>query len=164
MFVVLYFVCIFAPLFSTTRGVAQLASALAWGARGRKFESFHPDGENQSLTEIIVRLWFFVCIQFAYNFGDAGFLLPLKDNHFFSIQKMFFYFCAVFTRDIFSDFYMCGGFNCCMFSDFRCKIGYQFPVDCCTVRSVVVSGRTGGGSLSFMALNFHSQYQRQWKT
>ena len=25
------------------RGVAQLASALAWGARGRKFESFHPD-------------------------------------------------------------------------------------------------------------------------
>ena len=26
-----------------TRGVAQLASALAWGARGRKFESYHPD-------------------------------------------------------------------------------------------------------------------------
>ena len=26
-----------------TRGVAQLASALAWGARGRKFESSHPD-------------------------------------------------------------------------------------------------------------------------
>ena len=25
------------------RGVAQLASALAWGARGRKFESSHPD-------------------------------------------------------------------------------------------------------------------------
>ena len=28
------------------RGVAQLASALAWGARGRKFESFHPDKEK----------------------------------------------------------------------------------------------------------------------
>ena len=25
------------------RGVAQLASALAWGARGRLFESDHPD-------------------------------------------------------------------------------------------------------------------------
>ena len=25
------------------RGVAQLASALAWGARGRMFESSHPD-------------------------------------------------------------------------------------------------------------------------
>ena len=29
-----------------TRGVAQLASALAWGARGRKFESSHPDESN----------------------------------------------------------------------------------------------------------------------
>ena len=28
---------------SFVRGVAQLASALAWGARGRKFESSHPD-------------------------------------------------------------------------------------------------------------------------
>ena len=28
---------------NTARGVAQLASALAWGARGRKFESFRPD-------------------------------------------------------------------------------------------------------------------------
>lgn len=25
------------------RGVAQLASVLAWGARGRVFESHHPD-------------------------------------------------------------------------------------------------------------------------
>ena len=29
------------------RGVAQLASALAWGARGRKFESSHPDIEQE---------------------------------------------------------------------------------------------------------------------
>ena len=29
------------------RGVAQLASALAWGARGRKFESSHPDIEKK---------------------------------------------------------------------------------------------------------------------
>jgi len=33
------------------RGVAQLASALAWGARGRLFESDHPDNTkcNQQL-------------------------------------------------------------------------------------------------------------------
>ena len=29
------------------RGVAQLASALAWGARGRKFESSHPDHKKK---------------------------------------------------------------------------------------------------------------------
>jgi hypothetical protein len=28
------------------RGVAQLASALAWGARGRLFESDHPDEDR----------------------------------------------------------------------------------------------------------------------
>ena len=28
------------------RGVAQLASALAWGARGRLFESDHPDNSK----------------------------------------------------------------------------------------------------------------------
>ena len=32
------------------RGVAQLASALAWGARGRVFESHHPD-TKQSESE-----------------------------------------------------------------------------------------------------------------
>ena len=31
-----------------TRGVAQLTSALAWGARGRKFESSHPDGSRRN--------------------------------------------------------------------------------------------------------------------
>ena len=31
------------------RGVAQLASALAWGARGRKFESFRPDTMKKEL-------------------------------------------------------------------------------------------------------------------
>ena len=30
------------------RGVAQLASALAWGARGRKFESSHPDIQKEN--------------------------------------------------------------------------------------------------------------------
>ena len=37
------------------RGVAQLASALAWGARGRKFESSHPD---QIKKETRLRLFF----------------------------------------------------------------------------------------------------------
>lgn len=37
--------CIFAAV--KIRGVAQLASALAWGARGRKFESFRPDLEKR---------------------------------------------------------------------------------------------------------------------
>ena len=32
------------------RGVAQLASVLAWGARGRKFESSHPDKIKSSFT------------------------------------------------------------------------------------------------------------------
>ena len=41
------------------RGVAQLASALAWGARGRKFESSHPDGsEENGCDESHVRFLF----------------------------------------------------------------------------------------------------------
>ena len=50
----LYFFCRLAETFKKSvslppnlfRGVAQLASALAWGARGRKFESSHPDESN----------------------------------------------------------------------------------------------------------------------
>ena len=36
------------------RGVAQLASALAWGARGRKFESFHPDETKQKRGALLL--------------------------------------------------------------------------------------------------------------
>ena len=32
------------------RCVAQPGSALAWGARGRRFESFHTDHMNQGLS------------------------------------------------------------------------------------------------------------------
>jgi len=35
-------------LFALIRGVAQLASALAWGARGRTFKSYHPDDQKRS--------------------------------------------------------------------------------------------------------------------
>ena len=45
------FFCIFAD---SNRGVAQLASALAWGARGRMFESFRPDFENQAVIHLFV--------------------------------------------------------------------------------------------------------------
>jgi hypothetical protein len=33
------------------RGVAQPGSVLAWGARGREFESPRPDQQNQRVTE-----------------------------------------------------------------------------------------------------------------
>ena len=36
------------------RGVAQLASALAWGARGRKFESFHPDETTKKGNDRVI--------------------------------------------------------------------------------------------------------------
>ena len=41
--------CIFAA--SKVRGVAQLASALAWGARGRKFESSYPDDCKRTIEK-----------------------------------------------------------------------------------------------------------------
>jgi hypothetical protein len=44
------------------RGVAQLASALAWGARGRKFESSHPDqAKPQLLTRQVIAVFFIAC-------------------------------------------------------------------------------------------------------
>ena len=45
-----------------TRGVAQLASALAWGARGRKFESSHPDESNRK-TDVMKVTSVFFCEQ-----------------------------------------------------------------------------------------------------
>jgi hypothetical protein len=37
-------------LWWTKRGVAQLASVLAWGARGRVFESHHPDNFKELVS------------------------------------------------------------------------------------------------------------------
>jgi hypothetical protein len=34
-----------------SRGVAQLASALAWGARGRPFKSDHPDKDEKRVCD-----------------------------------------------------------------------------------------------------------------
>ena len=36
------------------RGVAQPGSALAWGARGRRFKSFRPDHIQQGFNEILI--------------------------------------------------------------------------------------------------------------
>ena len=46
-------VIIFFVLLQTlnVRGVAQLASALAWGARGRKFESSYPDDCKRTIEK-----------------------------------------------------------------------------------------------------------------
>ena len=41
------------------RGVAQLASALAWGARGRKFESFRPDKRKKSTSSDVDFFFFY---------------------------------------------------------------------------------------------------------
>ena len=46
------------------RGVAQLASVLAWGARGRKFESSRPD-KKQGATENVAP-----CFCFLPDFPD----------------------------------------------------------------------------------------------
>ncbi len=40
------------------RGVAQPGSALAWGARGRKFESSRPD-QNTSLDQVFFLIFLF---------------------------------------------------------------------------------------------------------
>jgi hypothetical protein len=42
------------------RGVAQLASALAWGARGRLFESDHPDLNKKRLSENVKASFLFI--------------------------------------------------------------------------------------------------------
>jgi hypothetical protein len=61
------------------RGVAQLASALAWGARGRPFKSDHPD--------------FFFKLYVTYH---VYFLKRLKDNKYYigstgDIQSRLYY-------------------------------------------------------------------------
>ena len=42
----------------TSRDVAQLGSVLAWGARGRRFKSCHPDTDYQTLTIYFVSVFF----------------------------------------------------------------------------------------------------------
>ena len=50
----------FAPLFKTTtnnRGIAQLASVLAWGASGRAFESHYSDKPLRKSTAFFVPIF-----------------------------------------------------------------------------------------------------------
>ena len=48
------------------RDVAQPGSALAWGARGRKFESCHPDQSKQRASEISEAFCFLVGLHMVY--------------------------------------------------------------------------------------------------
>ena len=68
-----------------TRGVAQLASALAWGARGRKFESFRPDRfENQKVGQIWHKKVCQICSSFVRVLGTVCAALRKKmptDKH-----------------------------------------------------------------------------------
>lgn len=48
----LFLLCVFFNYFCSlgiSRDVAQLGSVLAWGARGRRFKSCHPDIEYQTI-------------------------------------------------------------------------------------------------------------------
>ena len=50
--------------------MAQPGSALAWGARGRVFESLRPDQENQKTVGVFCTSGFFVFddkVMFAYD-------------------------------------------------------------------------------------------------
>ena len=47
---------------SNSRGVAQPGSALAWGARGRRFESFRSDHLNKSRTYVKTGSPFFMSV------------------------------------------------------------------------------------------------------
>ena len=40
------------------RDVAQLGSVLAWGARGRRFKSCHPDKDYQALMTKVISVFF----------------------------------------------------------------------------------------------------------
>jgi hypothetical protein len=51
------------------RGVAQLASALAWGARGRLFESDHPDNKKAHLSYYLID-GFFVSPHMSHKFKN----------------------------------------------------------------------------------------------
>lgn len=64
------------------RGVAQLASALAWGARGRKFESSHPDNITKRwcivLTRSMMKIMLFFYFQHGEMFGENCIFAPSK--------------------------------------------------------------------------------------
>ena len=67
-----------------TRGVAQLASALAWGARGRKFESSHPDESKRK--KAVMKITAFFCSRFKVQ--GSGFKFQVSGFRFHSQQPI----------------------------------------------------------------------------
>ena len=70
--------CIYLCTALNNRGVAQLASALAWGARGRKFESFHPDQKQSNYSDHMMNRRNF--IKDAAAFAALSVAAPLEDG------------------------------------------------------------------------------------
>ena len=61
------------------RGVAQPGSALAWGARGREFESRRPDQENQALRPIF-GLAFLLFVGWGNDQGNSCYVLAVAEG------------------------------------------------------------------------------------
>ena len=76
MFLIFVFCIYLCSVFDVIRGVAQLASALAWGARGRKFESFHPDTGKRLIFKLFSVFKLTNCIPY------------LRMQFFFDFQKI----------------------------------------------------------------------------
>jgi hypothetical protein len=79
-------------------------------------------------------------------------------------MKNYSIFAASIPQTVFLTF-VCVAFFIATYSAVNAaNIGYQFPVDCCTSKSVIVCGRTGGDSLSYIdTLIFHSQMPQTMK-
>ena len=72
--------------------MAQLASALAWGARGRKFESFHPDFFIYAYEEKTMALFWDTKIEFLKGVGPARAALLQKELNIFTFGDLLTYY------------------------------------------------------------------------
>lgn len=72
------------------RGVAQTGSALAWGARGRRFKSGRPDHcHNNKNKDVIMLSWVLLFLVVALVAGLLGFTGIAKSAA--GIAKIIFY-------------------------------------------------------------------------
>lgn len=54
---------------AVNRGVVQMARALAWGARGRTFESCHPDHSRRDSPKVLIHRRYQRDTSYASNFS-----------------------------------------------------------------------------------------------